>query len=263
MLFFDKQYYIIRKGVFATNVNTKIIYCIFSSVLCVDDYINRNSYDCLFILGGSTLIWSCIELYLHLSKTRVIKPMNISFNNNLIQLSTPIGILLQGFQEGGFITTLGLYYGDRIHEPFYLVHMHIFITVIVSHMFFKSNVNKSSKRQVNTIGSVGYITTVTLYNIHHYLYYPEHQLRQTYMFATMIYICSFWTFFAWLFKFREVEVYTKNKVDLIDNTEYPYNIIQKYTIHPATNMETFWVLTYDVIFEIGFAYVFFYNLFFV
>ena len=263
MLLFDKQYYIIRKGDFATNGNTKIIYCIFSSVLCVDDYINRNSYDCLFILGGSTLIWSCIELYLHLSKTRVIKPMNISFNNNLIQLSTPIGILLQGFQEGGFITTLGLYYGDRIHEPFYLVHMHIFITVIVSHMFFKSNVNKSSKRQVNTIGSVGYITTVTLYNIHHYLYYPEHQLRQTYMFATMIYICSFWTFFAWLFKFREVEVYTKNKVDLIDNTEYPYNIIQKYTIHPATNMETFWVLTYDVIFEIGFAYVFFYNLFFV
>ena len=263
MLLFDKQYYIIRKGDFATNGNTKIIYCIFSSVLCVDDYINRNSYDCLFILGGSTLIWSCIELYLHLSKTRVIKPMNISFNNNLIQLSTPIGILLQGFQEGGFITTLGLYYGDRIHEPFYLVHMHIFITVIVSHMFFKSNVNKSSKRQVNTIGSVGYITTVTLYNIHHYLYYPEHQLRQTYMFATMIYICSFWTFFAWLFKFREVEVYTKNKVDLIDNTEYPYNIIQKYTIHPATNMETFGVLTYDVIFEIGFAYVFFYNLFFV
>jgi hypothetical protein len=83
------------------------------------------------------------------------------------------------------------------------------------------------------------------------------------MFATMIYICSFWTFFAWLFKSRQVEVYIKNNVDIIDNHEYPYNIIQKYNILPATNMETFCVLAYDVIFEIGFAYVFFYNLFFV
>jgi hypothetical protein len=262
MLLFDKQYYIIRKGDFATNGNTKIIYCIFSAILCVDDYITRNSYDCFFILGGSTLIWSCIEFYLHISKTRVIKPMNISFNNKQLQLSTHIGVLLQGFQEGGFITTLGLYYGDRIQEPLYLVHMHIFIFVIISQMFFKTNVSKSSKRQVNTVSSVSYISTVTLYNIHHYWYYPEHQLRQTYMFATMIYICSFWTFFAWLFKSRQVEVHTK-KQNLIDDTEYPYNIVQKYNIHPATNMETFCVLAYDIIFEIGFAYVFFYNLFFV
>jgi len=263
MLLFDNQYYIIRKGDFATNANTKIIYCIFSSILCVDDYINRNSYDCVFILCGSTTIWSCIEMYLHISKTRIIKPMSISFNNSKIQVSTPIGILLQGFQEGGFITTLGLYYGDRIHEPFYLLHMHILIILMVTQMFFKSNVSKSSKRQINTVGSVGYISTVTLYNIHHYWYYPEHQLRQTYMFATMIYICSFWTFFAWLFKFRQVEVYIKNNVDIIDNHEFPYNIVQKYNILPATNMETFCVLAYDVIFEIGFAYVFFYNLFFV
>lgn len=262
MLLFDKQYYIIRKGDFATNGNTKIIYCIFSAILCVDDYITRNSYDCFFILGGSTLIWSCIEFYLHISKTRVIKPMNISFNNKQLQLSTHIGVLLQGFQEGGFITTLGLYYGDRIQEPLYLVHMHIFIFVIISQMFFKTNVSKSSKRQVNTVSSVSYISTVTLYNIHHYWYYPEHQLRQTYMFATMIYICSIWTFFTWFFNFRQVEVHTKNK-NRIDNNEYPYNIDQTCSIHKGTHMESFVVLTYDVIFEIGFAYVFFYNLFFV
>ena len=263
MLLFNNQYYIIRKGDFATNGNTKVIYCIFSSILCIDDYINRSSYDCFIILCGSTAIWSCIECYLHISKTRIIKPMNISFNKTIIQLSTPIGIFLQGFQEGGFITTLGLYYGDRIHDPFYLLQMHIFILVVITHLYFKSNVSKSSKRQVNTVSSVSYISTVTLYNIHHYWYYPEHQLRQTYMFATMIYICSFWTFFAWLFNFRQVEVYTKNNVDLIDNNEYPYNIINKYCTRPATSMESFCILAYDVIFEIGFAYLFFYNLFIV
>jgi len=262
MLLFDNQYYIIRKGDFATNGNTKIVYCFFSFILCIDDYVNRNSHDCFIILGGSTAIWSCIELYLHISKTRVIKPMNISFNDTKIQLPTTIGILLQGFQEGGFITTLGLYYGDRIHNPFYLLHMHVFIIIIVTHLFFKSNVSKSSKRQINTNGSIIYISSATLYDIHHFLYYPEHQLRQAYMFATMIYICSIWTFFTWFFNFRQVEVHTKNK-NRIDNNEYPYNIDQTCSIHKGTHMESFVVLTYDVIFEIGFAYVFFYNLFFV
>ena len=82
------------------------------------------------------------------------------------------------------------------------------------------------------------------------------------MFATMIYICSFWTFFAWLFKFRQVEIHTKNK-NLIDDNEYPYNMDQKSIIQKGTHMESFYVLAYDVIFEIGFAYVLFYNLFFV
>jgi len=36
--------------------------------------------------------------------------------------------------------------------------------------------------------------------------------------------------------------------------------IQNYISYPANNWETFCVLAYDVIFEIGIAYVFFYNM---
>jgi len=58
-----------------------------------------------------------------------------------------------------------------------------------------------------------------------------------------------------------VEVHTKNI--LIDNEEYPNNMVQKYTINPATSLQTFMVISYDVIFEIGIAYITFYNLLFV
>jgi len=268
MLLLDKQYFIIRKGDFATNGNTKIIYCFFSSMLCVDDYINRNSSDCFNILIGSTIIWSFVEFCLHISKTRDIKPMQLSLYSKQIQLPQFIGIILQGFQEGGFITTLGLYYGDRIHQTYYQIHMHIFILMVIANLFFKSNIIKSSKRQINTKGSLGFIGIVTLYNMQKIYYYPSHNTRQAYMFAVMVYICSFWTFFAWVFKFRQVEVYTKKYIENIENNkniednEYPYNVLQPYNNH-GTRLETFSVLAYDVIFEIGIAYLTFYNLFIV
>ena len=75
---FDNQYYMIRNGDFATNANTKIIYGLVSTGLCIDDYMNRNSLDCFVVLIGSTAVWSFVELMLHLSKTRNIKPMFIS-----------------------------------------------------------------------------------------------------------------------------------------------------------------------------------------
>jgi hypothetical protein len=67
------------------------------------------------------------------------------------------------------------------------------------------------------------------------------------MFFVMVYVCSFWTLAVWYKGFRMVEVYKKNVFDL--------DIIQRYN-----GFDTFYVLTYDVIFEIGMAYMFFYNI---
>jgi len=261
MSLLDTQYYIVRKGDFATNGNTKIIYCIFSLLLCVDDYIKRNSTDCFIILTGSTTIWSFIELYLHISKTRNIKPMQVTICSKQIQLPQSMGIILQGFQEGGFITTLGLYYGDRIHQTYYLIHMHIFIFIMVGHLCFKTNITKSSKRLINTKGSVGCICIATLYNMQQTYYNPSHNTRQAYMFAVMVYICSFWTSFAWYFKFRQVEVYNTKYIDSIVDKQYPFNVFQTNNNNLGTRLETFSILAYDVIFEIGVAYLTFYNLF--
>ena len=42
----QNKYYIVRLGDFATNGNTKLLYGLFSILLCIDDYISRNSKDC-------------------------------------------------------------------------------------------------------------------------------------------------------------------------------------------------------------------------
>jgi hypothetical protein len=72
MTIYDNKYYIKRIGDFATNGNKKIIYSLFSILLCFDDYVNNHSYDCFRIMLGSTFVWTLIEIYLNISKTRVI-----------------------------------------------------------------------------------------------------------------------------------------------------------------------------------------------
>ena len=42
-----------------------------------------------------------------------------------------LGLFLQGFQEGGVITTIGLYFGDRIFSYNHMVGLHILISFIV------------------------------------------------------------------------------------------------------------------------------------
>jgi hypothetical protein len=54
-----------------------------------------------------------------------------------------------------------------------------------------------------------------------------------------------------------IEVYEPQMIEENDNMNEQ---IQNYISYPANNWETFCVLAYDVIFEIGIAYVFFYNM---
>ena len=128
MTIYDNKYYIKRIGDFATNGNKKIIYSLFSIFLCLDDYVNNHSYDCFRIMLGSTFVWTLIEIYLNISKTRVIKPMYITMlHKKKIRLPKYVGIFLQGFQEGGVVTTFGLYFGDRLFDR---------LVVAVSHQYW-------------------------------------------------------------------------------------------------------------------------------
>lgn len=247
------KYYIIRKGDFATNGNTKILYCIFSILLCIEEYYNNNSIDCFSIMIGSTIIWTIIEFLLHASRTRMIKPMYVNFFGKKKFLPNYAGVFLQGFQEGGFITTFGLYFGDRFFNLKYLILFHVLITIIIFDINLKNNWVESSRRQVNTLGSLTFICGITCYNI--YCLYNNYNdfNRQFMMFFSMIYLSSIWTFFTWLNGFRTIEIYIKNKNSIIDN--------QKYKKKSINNIDAFLILGYDVIFEIGIVYMLFYNLF--
>lgn len=246
---FNNQYYIIRKGHFATNGNKKIYYSIFSCCLCLEEYLNSQSTDCFYIMIGSTLVWTVIECVLHITETRVIKPMYITdIYKQQYLIPKPVSIFLQGFQEGGVVTTFGLYFGDRLFDFKYFMAFHVFIAYIIMNLNSKQNISKvASKRHINNVGSVCTMSSIALYNMYTLYQYPEHFQRQFNMFFVMTYVCSIWTYIAYKKGFRTVEKHIiHNNVKII---------------RPGDDMDAILVLGYDVIFEISIAYLTFYNWF--
>ena len=248
MILTNDRYYILRVGDFATNANTKLYYGLFTFVLCFEEYITTNRTDCFHIMTNATIIWTIIEFFLHYSNTRIIKPMYLNYHNYSVQLPTNIGIFLQGFQEGGCITTIGLYFGDRLYIYKYCFFLHVLILFIIMNVFIKTKrAGQSSKRHVNSASSLSLMGAITIYDILILYRNPLHFQRQMKMLFVMIYVCSFWTTAVWYKGFRKVKVYTPNHNNVYISKKNNY-------------IDTFIVLSYDVIFEIGMAYLFFYNI---
>jgi len=242
------KYYIIRTGDFATNGNKKIYYSLFSVCLCLEEYISLNSMDCFHIMVGSTFVWTIIECILHHTKTRVIKPMYVTGLYRQYQLPQYIGIFLQGFQEGGVVTTFGLYFGDRLFDLKSLILFHAFIAYIISNMNSKhTNVQIASKRHINNYKSLIIMGTIAIYNAFMLCNHHLHVRRQLQMAFAMTYVCSIWTYIAYKKGFRTVEI----QIPTHDG----------YIIKQNTYLDAILILGYDVIFEITIAYLTFYNWF--
>jgi len=244
----NNRYYIIRTGDFATNGNKKIMYSLVAFILCADDYYTNDSLDCLFLMTGSSMVWTLIEGLLHISKTRNIKPMFVSYSNKQVEIPKYMGICLQGIQEGGVVSTFGLYFGDRMFNSKYVILYNLLIIYMVVNMSKKQTNNKIlSKRQINATSSIIFMGTITIYNGISIYNHPEHIARELMMGVSMFYISSIWTIVSYYKGFRKVGV-----------QEYNGN---RYVVKPPNFMDTFCVLGYDVVFEICIAYLTFYNWF--
>jgi hypothetical protein len=90
--------------------------------------------------------------------------------------------------------------------------------------------------------------TITLYNVKILYDNPMHFQRQATMFFAMIYISSIWTLMSYYKNFRNVEVQIKDSSN-------------QYVIKPHNYLDAFIILGYDIFFEIGVAYLTFYNWF--
>lgn len=248
MWLLTNKYYIIRTGDFATDANKKLIYIFLSCLLCLHNSITYKNIEYFAVMIGSSIIWTAIELFLNLQKVRIIKPMKITWNNQTKILNKYTGICLQGIQEGGVVTIIGLYFGDRFYSGFYQFFYHLLITYMVLNMIIKkSNTKALSTRQINTPGSICLMSSATIFNTWMMINNPSHFYRELNMFVSMIYISSIWTVISYYKDFRKVEIYIHN------NNEY---------IRKSDNlMDVFFILGYDVIFEIGIAYLTFYNMF--
>ena len=259
------KYHIVRYGDFATNGNAKFFYGVFAGTLCFDDYHTRGSTDCLVIAAGASAIWTIVEMYLHTSGTRIIKPMFLGLRNSpnmRILLPTAVGAMLQGVQEGGVVAAVGLYYGDRLSNMEVLARMHMFIAVIIANVWIRDTnagsnaieTSIASKRQVNTNGSMAFICAATAYDLTMLWKHPEHAYRQLAMLSVMVYVCAWWSLVAWYRGFRSVEIHVKR--DSRENAD-----VVEYLVKPTTTFDIMTVLGYDILFEVGAAYLVFYNLF--
>ncbi len=244
------KYYIIRTGDFATDANKKLIYILLSFILCLHDCIANKNTEYFAVMIGSSIIWTLIEIFLNQQKVRIIKPMRLTWNKQTKILNKYVGITLQGIQEGGVVTIIGLYFGDRFYSGFYQLIYHLLILYMAANMIKKkSNTKTLSKRQINTLGSLFLMSSATIFNIWVILNNPSHFYRELSMFLSMIYISGIWSIISYYKDFRKVEVL------LYDNNNY----IRK----SDSLLDAFLILGYDVIFEIGIAYITFYNMFIV
>ena len=246
------KYYIIRTGDFATNANKKLIYILLSLLLCIHDGIENKNIEYLTIMAYSSIIWSVVELVLNMQKVRIIKPMKIYWNNSSRLVGKYTGICLQGAQEGGAVTIIGLYFGDRIYSSFYKLLYHILIGYMVWNMAGKETNNKVlSKRQINTPGSLALMSGATIFNTWIIVIYPQHFNRELGMFLSMVYISSIWTVVSYYKDFRRVEVHLY---------QHRSNLGREYVRKLDTFLDALLILGYDVMFEIGMAYITFYNI---
>lgn len=242
------KYYIIRTGDFATDANKKIIYILFSFLLCLHDSISNKNTEFFAVMIGSSIVWTLIELFLNEQQIRIIKPMKITWNKQSKILNKYVGISLQGIQEGGVVTIIGLYFGDRFYSKFYQCFYHMLIFyMVVNILNKKSNTKILSKRQINTSGSLCLMSSATMFNVWVIINNPSHFHRELNMFISMVYISSIWTIISYYKEFRKVEVYLYNN--------------NNYTYKQDNLIDAFLILGYDVIFEIGIAYITFYNMF--
>ncbi len=241
------NYYIIRTGSFANDANKKLLYSLFSVTLCLDDYFSNRSLDCTKIMCGSSFVWTIIEICLNVSRTRVIKPMHLTIGSHKYRLSKYTGILLQGIQEGGVVTTFGLYFGDRLSNVNYFIMLQIFTAYIAYTVHTKRRSAKNaciaSRRQINTWTSLGLMGAVTIFNCIN-MYRSSDAVRQLKMLAVMCYVSGIWTSLSSMRNSRRVEVVAENSTGRI--------------VLPYHYWSTFGVLSYDVFVEIGFAYLTFY-----
>ena len=125
------KYYIIRTGDFATNANKKIIYITLGLGLCFHDYNVNHTMEYYYVMFGSSFIWTLIELFLNQQQIRIIKPMKLNINGITYPLNKYIGITLQGIQEGGVVTIIGLYFGDRFYSVYYQTLYHLLIAYMI------------------------------------------------------------------------------------------------------------------------------------
>ena len=223
----DTHYYIIRNGAFATKGEIKLLYSFISIYMCQDN----SEYTYLFVI--STSGWTLVELVLQTYGTRKIHDMTF-FGQ---PLHRAFSVLLQGAQEGGFVCVYGIWFADRLATHWnYLVLSNMFILSMIVVNGYRTPITEqnASRRCITSFYPLLALTTTCIANTYAILYIETD--RPIRMFFVMILLGTIWTSGQVGLGMRSVS----------------------HGMEPATTMETFAILMFDVLVEIACAYLPFY-----
>lgn len=224
---FDNHYYIVRHGAFATKGEVKLLYSIFSLYMC------DGNIEYLALFAVSSILWALVELVLQLCGTRKIQPMQ--FLGRPLPLAA--SLMLQGAQEGGFVCVYGIWFGDRLFSHWnYLVSTNLFMLSLIlwNGRNAKNLEQNASRRCITAFWPLFALTITGIVNVIGLLYIETD--RPMRMLFVMSLLGAVWTAGQVALGMRGVMHGDK----------------------PGTALETFAVLSFDVLIEIACAYLPFY-----
>jgi len=104
--------FMIRGGSFGEDFGAKLIMGLLALIACIYDWKKNERMDYLWIYIFATVIWAASELLLQLSGTRVFQEKD--FFGIDITHAIYLTVILQGMSEAALVTTIGIFFGDRI-----------------------------------------------------------------------------------------------------------------------------------------------------
>lgn len=225
--------FMIRAGSFGTDYLTKLFVLLFSLAICWYDWKKNKRKDYLYVFLIGTLIWFLVEFSIQIQGVRVTDAY-------LFGMSLPIffAALLRGAAEGGFVILFGLFFADRLKNKkwlsiFILLTLAFFITTIVTQGAITDK-EVSSKRDLLNNNGLIYMAVMVLFDIFWLAKSNKEVRKRAFLsFLIMIIVTGAWTIAEFISGTRWIEL----------GTNFAPTYLQ------------FLGLGYDVIVEIGLAYI--------
>lgn len=230
---FENILFIIRNGDFGTDYFSKLLFLIFSLIVCFYDFKKNNRKDYFFIFLIGTFIWFLVEFSVQALGIRVTEAFMFG-----LPLPIFIAALLRGAAEGGFIILFGVFFADRLNKKwiltFLILCVLVFSLTLLTQQGVSTNGEVASRRDLLNTGGLVYMSLMIIFDIF-WLSKTTSKIRKRaiYSLLAMIIFTGAWTLGEYLAGTRWIEL---------------GSVL-------APSYLQFIGLSYDVIVEIGLAYI--------
>lgn len=201
--------YIIRGGQFGVDFTPKIVWIAIGIVLVLWDRRARRSWDALWVFLAGTLLVGGMEGYLQATGNRIMPERSLFGQPLPFALSLP----LQAVAEGGTISVLALFIGDRLRRPDSRGLGWWLLGIACAGILLREwralatldAIAVYSRRSLLSPGSLLFLPAVVLWNGVFFLRHPSQRARLAGMAGVLLLLAGLWTLAQSLIGVRWIE----------------------------------------------------------